>query len=290
MIQQVIVNGVVASALVIPVSLGLFLIYSTHRFMFFAFGAIVTLAPYVCWLLLNKTGCGIWLAGLAGLGSAVLIGFALEATVHAPARRRGMGPLALFLVSLGCYVVVQNLISLGYGNDVLFFRGRLPRRTLSFGAASLTNVQLVAVFVALTCVLVVWATLRLTLAGRCIRVIANSDLLSRVVGVNVAAVRYGSIGAGCLLAGLAGVFAACDMDLTPTMGMMPLMMGLVAVLMGGGSLWGTVLAAVFVSMAKNCSVIWFPTHWQDAVVFFVLLAYLILRPQTERIGAYSNGI
>lgn len=290
MIQQVIVNGVVASALIIPVSLGLFLIYNTHRFMFFAFGAIVTLAPYVCWLLINKAGCGIWLAGLAGVGGALLLGFALEAILHAPARRRGMGPLALFLLSLGCYVVIQNLISLGYGNDILSFRDRLPRRTLSFGAASLTNVQLIAVFVALICVFVVWATLWLTRIGRCIRAVADSDLLARVVGVNVATVRYGSMGAGCLLGGLAGMFAACDMDLTPTMGMLPLMMGLVAVLIGGGTLWGTVLAAVFVSMVRNVTVIWLPTHWQDAVVFVVLLVYLILKPQTERIRAYRNGI
>jgi branched-subunit amino acid ABC-type transport system permease component len=279
MIPQVIANGVIASALVIPVSLGLFLIYRTHRFMFFAFGAVVTVSPYVCWFLLNRAGCGPWFAGLAGVGSAALLGMVLEVGFHIPARRKKMGPLAMFLLSLGCYVVVQNLISLGFGNDILSFRERLPRKALSFGAASFTDVQLFTVLGALLCAPLVWAALRLTRMGRCARAVANSDSLSRVVGINVAAIYYGSMCAGCLLGGLAGICAASDMDLTPTMGMMPLMMGLVAVLIGGSSLWGTVLATVFVGMSKNVCVIWLPTHWQDAVVFVVLLAYLVVKPR-----------
>jgi branched-subunit amino acid ABC-type transport system permease component len=228
MIPQVIANGIVASALIIPVSLGLFLVYSTHRFIFFAYGAVVMIAPYVSWLLVKKVSLPLWFAGLIGVSSAVLLGWAIEATFHAPARKRGMGSLPLLLLSIGCYAVIQNAVSLSFGNDILSFRDQLPQRLFVFGKAFVTNFQLGAVFIALFCTTAVAATFRLTSAGKCMRAVANCEVLSRIVGINTEFVYFSSMGAGCLLGGLAGVLIACDTDITPTMGMMPLMIGWVA--------------------------------------------------------------
>lgn len=288
MIPQVIANGIIGSAFIVPVSLGLFLIYRTHRFIFFAYGAIVMIAPYISWLLMTKTASPFWLAGLVGVLSAVLLGFVMEMAFHAPARKWGMGALPLLLLSIGCYAVIQNTVALGFGNDILSFRDHVSQRPLVFGKVFVTNFQLGTIVIAVFCALMVAVTLRITSLGKCIRAIASSPLLSRTVGINTEAIYFSSMGLGCLLGGLAGVLIACDMDISPTMGMMPLMTGWVAVMIGAGSVSGTVLGAILLGMVRNISVIWLPTQWQDTVVFIVLIVCLILKPKQDVQGLRAS--
>lgn len=71
--------------------------------------------------------------------------------------------------------------------------------------------------------------------------------------------------------------------MTPTMGMNALMMGVVAVIIGGvGSIPGAALGAFLLAFAQNFGVWKISSQWQDAIAFIVLLLlllFLLLRPQ-----------
>jgi branched-subunit amino acid ABC-type transport system permease component len=80
------------------------------------------------------------------------------------------------------------------------------------------------------------------------------------------------------LAGVGGILVAFDVDMTPTMGMNPLMLGMIAVIVGGvRSIPGIVLAALLLACAQQATVWVFGSAWQDAVAFLVLLAFLLVR-------------
>lgn len=89
-----------------------------------------------------------------------------------------------------------------------------------------------------------------------------------------------SFAIGSALAGIAGILVALDVDMTLTMGMNMLLMGVVAMMIGGvGSFWGIVLGSLLLATAQNLAVWYISSQWMDASAFIILLIFLLFRPQ-----------
>lgn len=67
--------------------------------------------------------------------------------------------------------------------------------------------------------------------------------------------------------------------MTPTMGFNALMMGVVAVIIGGvGSIPGAALGGLLLGLAQHLGVWRISSQWQDAIAFAILLIFLLFRP------------
>lgn len=53
MLGQFLCNGLLASCLIVPAALGLLTVYRASRFIFFAYGAVFAIPPYVAWAILR---------------------------------------------------------------------------------------------------------------------------------------------------------------------------------------------------------------------------------------------
>ena len=112
------------------------------------------------------------------------------------------------------------------------------------------------------------------------RAVANNPELARISGIESDRVILSTFALGSALAGIAGILVALDVDMTPTMGMNALMMGVVAVIVGGvGSIPGVALAALLLGMAQHLGVWYISSQWQDAIAFVILLTFLLFRPE-----------
>jgi branched-subunit amino acid ABC-type transport system permease component len=101
-----------------------------------------------------------------------------------------------------------------------------------------------------------------------------------MTGINSDRVIFWAVALGSVLAGIAGILVALDVDMTPTMGMNALLMGVAAVIIGGvDSLPGVALGALLLGMAQHLGVWKISSQWQDAIAFFILLMFLLFRPQ-----------
>jgi branched-chain amino acid transport system permease protein len=113
-----------------------------------------------------------------------------------------------------------------------------------------------------------------------LRAVANDSELSSALGLNSGRVIAVAFALGSALAGVAAIFIAYDTDLTPMMGFRAILMGVVAVIVGGvGSIPGALVGGLFVGLAQHLGVWKLPTQWQDAIVFLILIVFLVLRPQ-----------
>jgi branched-subunit amino acid ABC-type transport system permease component len=64
------------------------------------------------------------------------------------------------------------------------------------------------------------------------------------------------------------------------MGFRALLLGMTGVIVGGvGTVPGAALGSMVISIAVNVGAWMLPTHWQDGIVFAILVLFLILRPQ-----------
>ena len=65
------------------------------------------------------------------------------------------------------------------------------------------------------------------------RAVANDPWLANATGIESDRVILFTFAIGSALAGFAGILISLDIDMTPTMGLNALMMGVVAVIVGG---------------------------------------------------------
>ena len=151
---------------------------------------------------------------------------------------------------------------------------------IHFFGARITPIQVTIIGVSLLLLVSCFLFLKYTKIGRAMRAVANNPELARISGIESDKVILLTFALGSALAGIAGILVALDVDMTPTMGMNALMMGVVAVIIGGvGSIPGVALGALLLGMAQHLGVWKISSQWQDVIAFVILLIFLLFRPQ-----------
>lgn len=280
MITQFIVNGVIAGSIYALVAISFSLVYSTVRFFHFAHGAIYTLGAYLTFAFLTLLHFSFFTSVLLAIICTGLSGAAVELAVYRPMRKRKTGNTSLLIVSLGLLIVLQNLIALLFGDSTKSIRQGFPSRVYGVLGARITSIQVMIIFGSIALSLLTWALLRFTRVGRRVRAVANDADLSTIIGVNTDRVILLVFAVGSGLAAGAAILISLDTDITPTMGFGALLLGVVAAVVGGiGSVPGSMLGGLLVGLTQHIGVWKLPTQWQDAIVFLILVAFLIARPQ-----------
>jgi len=280
-IAQLLANILVAAAQISLVAVSFTLAtMSDLRLFHFAHGAVYATGAYIAFALIVGAGLQPWIAiSLAILGASVL-GGAIDFGLYSPLRRRRSPPLILLLVSLGVFVVIQNTIALAFGDETRVLQTSDVRAGMLILGARMTPVQLSTIIVGAAVCAITWTAVRFTSVGKSVRAIADDIQLARAVGVNTDRTILLSFVAGSGLAGAAGLLVGCDTGLTPIMGFRALLLGMTAVVVGGvGTVPGAALGSMVISIAVNVGAWMLPTHWQDGIVFAILVFFLILRPQ-----------
>lgn len=280
MVAQALANGLLAGTNYALVGLGFALVFRTCGFFHFAHAAVYSVGAYLAYVIVRVEGWSWFAAGPAAvLGSAVL-GVAMEVAVYRPLRRKGANALALLVASLGLLTVVQNLLSLLFGDATLVLRAGLVKEGLEFLGARLTPIQIAAVGVNLALTLGLWLWLERTRSGKLVRAVSNDKNLSLVAGIDSDAVVRNVFAVGSALAAVAAILAGCDTDLSPAMGFGALLMGVVAVVIGGvTSIPGVLLGGLGVGLAQHLGALVLSTAWQDFIVYSLLALFLVMKPQ-----------
>jgi len=278
--MQYVVNGINAGATYALVALGFGLIFHVCGFFHFAHGGVYALGAYAAYILTHELGWSIWAAMPCAMLVSSIAGGAIDVVVYCPMQRRRATPLVILIASLGLLIVIQNCLSLGFGDDTKSISEGTVSEGYLFLGARITPIQ-VATIISLVMVFgAVGCFLHFSGFGRKMRAVGNDPELACVFGVDSESVVFLTFALGSALAGLAAVLAAWDTGLTPVMGFKALLGAVVAVIVGGrGSILGIMLGGLLIGMAQHLVVWKLPSQWQDASVFLILIIFLLLRPQ-----------
>ena len=277
---QLIVNSLSAACTVFLFAVGFAVVYEVTRFLHFGHGVVFTAAAYFVFGFRVWLGLPLFLSVPFSVALCALLGCSLEVTVYSRVRRRGAPSHVLLLASLGVYIVLQNIISMVFGDDIKSIRSGIVKEGMNFLGARITPAQVLTLCTAALLVAAVGLFFKKTKMGRAMCAVANDPALASVSGIDSDRVALWAFAIGSALAGIAGILVALDVDMTPTMGLRALMMGIVAVIIGGaGSIPGIALGALLLGTAQQFGVWKIGSQWQDAIAFGILLAFLLLRPQ-----------
>ena len=283
--SQIVINILLDACVIVLIGAGLFMTYRTIRFFNFAHAAVFSIGAYCVFFFKEWCGLSLYYSITLAVLLSVFLGCMMNSLIYHPLRHKGCSTLILILSSLGIYIALQNVISIVFGDDIKSIRSATIEEGINILGARITLNQILIIGTSVIIIISLMALLRCTKLGKALRAVASDPELANVSGINVDRIIQWSFAIGSALACAAGILVALDVDMIPTMGMNALMMGIVAVIIGGArNIYGVALGALLLAVAQHLSVWFIGSEWQDAMAFVVLFAFLIHRPQ----GFYSK--
>lgn len=280
MINQIIINSIISFSQFLLIAISFSIIYETTKFFHFAHAIVFTSGAYFTFLFNQLLGYSLFISIPLAIVCACLLGCLMEVVVYKPLRKKESTPLVLLLASLGLYIVLQNIISMVFGDATQSIRTWPVREGLDVFGARITHVQIIIIIFSVLLTLLVAFFLWHSSTGKTMRSVASDPELSNISGINSDNNILIAFAIGSALAGIAGILVSLDVDMTPTMGMEALLMGVVAMIIGGvGSIRGIALGALLLALAQNFGVWYISSQWQDAIAFGILLIFLLFKPE-----------
>jgi branched-chain amino acid transport system permease protein len=277
--MQIIANIFLSSTIYLLVASSFSLIYYPTKFFHIAHAVIITSAAYLTFLFANQLSFPLAVATSAAIAGAVCIGLLCEILFYRAMRKRNAPALAYLIASIGLYTVLQNCISLVFGDDTKIIRtGEVTIGNEIFGAY-VTDVQIVTILVSAGLFIALNLFLQFTDAGKAIRAVSSNPQLCDIYGINSNRIILVAFGVGSALAAIVGILSAMDTNMTPTFGFNLLLYGVVAMIIGGvGSTRGLAAGALLVATAQHLAAYYIDTKWMDAVTYVILILFLIWKP------------
>lgn len=280
MLMQILLYSILSASTYLLFAYSFWLLYSFRRALYFTHAITITAGAYFAYTFIMLIRLYPLLSILFATMLAAVLGAIIDGLIYKPLRKRECSTLVLLLVSLGVYVLIQNLIQIIYGAQILTMRTAAVREGYNFLGARITGIQIATICVSFFLVIILSMFLKNTKIGNAMRAVANDAELADISGVNSDRVILWAFAIGSGLAGLAGILVALDVDMTPTMGMHALMMGVVVVIIGGvNSIGGIALGALLLATAQHLGAWFVGSEWQDTIAFVILVLFLLLRPQ-----------
>jgi branched-chain amino acid transport system permease protein len=274
-----IVDGVAFGVLLFTIAVGLSLVFGIMDVLNLAHGALYLVGAYLAVQFVGdgQAGPGAYL--LAGL-AAVAVGAAAGAGLAALTRPlAGRGHLDQALLTLGVALVVGDLLSARFGNDVqsvappAFLAG-----SVSLAGRTYPSYRLAVIVAGLLLAVAVFLLIERSRFGALVRATVADAPMVRAMGVDTGRLVVAVFAFGVVLACLGGVLGAPVLGAYPGLDERVLILGLVVVVLGGlGSVSGAFLGAMVIGQVEVLGVSLLP-QYASFLVFGTMAVVLLARP------------
>ncbi|HEX9038859.1 MAG TPA: branched-chain amino acid ABC transporter permease [Ktedonobacterales bacterium] len=289
---QVTISGLVTGSLYGLLALGIVLIYRTTGVLNFAYSAISTIGVSFLYILETVSGVNFWLALVASLVFAFLLGAALERlfarpALHAPVFTKAIATLALALVLRTVAQAVWPQLAQSEHFPVPF-----EGAALNLGGVYITAAAVNALAVTAVVVVLLNYFLNRTRLGIAMRAAADNQPVAQLMGAPVARIFLLTWSLAAVIGTLSAVLLAAQERTIDITFMDPvLLMAFVAAVLGGlDSLPGALLGGVVVGLAQNWLALGLAGRQfgpldigapgiREALIFAAFILVLLFRPQ-----------
>jgi branched-chain amino acid transport system permease protein len=277
MFWQQVINGLSLGAVYALLAVGYSIVYSILELINFAHGAVYMLGAYVT-LTLMLSGVSFYVAfAIAALFCAAL-GIAIERYAYRPLRQTYR--IAATLSAIAVSFILQNGALLHWGAQQRVFPSIVPDQPMQVAGVLVSPMQVLILAVSLAAVVAIELALRWTKVGLAVRAVSQDIPIASLMGVNVNALISLAFGVGSILAALGGVLVGSYLNsIYVTMGDLATLKAFTAAILGGiGSITGALLGAMILGLSESLTGAYISPGYRDAIVFIILIAVLLFRP------------
>lgn len=269
---------------------GLTLVFGLMDVLNFGHGAFIAIGAYFAYAVLGPlagwTRVDSLALNLAALGLAVIVamvatgalGYAFERIIVKPVYGQHLKQI---LITMGGLIVAEQMLHVVFGADQKAMP--LPqglRGAIVIGDFAFERFRLLAVAIGLVVFLSMMLVLNRTKIGLLIRAGVENSEMVEALGYRIRRLFIGVFVAGSALAGLGGVMWALYREtLTATIGGDVMVMVFIVIIIGGlGSVGGCFLGAILVAMTNNY-IGFIEPRLAAASTIILMVAVLMWRPQ-----------
>lgn len=284
-------NGINFGLLLALAAVGVSLIFGTTGLSNFAHGEMLTYGAVMALIF------GVWLKVPMYITIPIVIvlgavlGWALDAGLWRPLRRRGLGLVQLMIVSIGLSLAGRYVFQFFIGGGTYQLPGAGAPRDIVIGPIKLSWIDVTSMAISIILLIAVAYWLLRTRIGKATRAISDNPGLAAASGINVDRVIRIVWILAASLAAIAGVlWAYFRPGVKWDMGVQVLLLIFAAVTLGGlGTAFGALIGSLIVGILVEISTLWIPPDMKYVGALAVLIIILLVRPQgilgrKERLG------
>ncbi|WP_370454112.1 branched-chain amino acid ABC transporter permease [Frondihabitans sp. PhB188] len=287
---QQLMSGIRLGLLLALAAIGLSLVYGTTGLQSFAHGEQVTLGGLLAYTFANVLGLNLILAAIITVVISAATGFAQDAFIWKPLRKKGLSLTQLMIVTIGLSIALQYAFQYFYGAATVRIQTANPK-VVTIAGVTLTVQSYVAMGISILVLGGAAFFLLRTRTGRATRAVSDNPALAAASGIDVDRIirLVWTVAAG--LAGLSGVMLGLVLNgVNWQTGLQILLLIFAAVTLGGlGTAFGALVGSMIVGIIVELTNLVLPGDFKYATALFILIIILLFRPQgifgrRERIG------
>jgi branched-chain amino acid transport system permease protein len=297
---QLTVDGLTLGSVYALIALGYTLVYGVLKLLNFAHGDVFMVGSFIGFGMLQVLGGSddpvvpTWLLltviTLAAMAGCAALGVAVERFAYRPLRDAPR--IAPLISALGVSFFLANSMQLLFGanprnyDTFALSNGALYLKGIDIGDVKVPLLRIVTIVCAFALMLVLWFLVNKTQTGKAMRATSFDREAAAMMGIDIDRVIVFAFVLGSALAGAAGVFYALRVPTQVSVGFVAGLKGFTAAVIGGiGSVPGSMAGGLILGLAESYTQGYWDTRWSDLVVFSILIAFMILRPQ----GLFGRG-
>ena len=288
---QLTLNGLTLGSVYALIALGYSLVYGILKLLNFAHGDVFMVGSFIGFGTLQLLGGStdpvvpIWLLltliTLTAMAGCAVLGVAIERFAYRPLRDAPR--IAPLISALGVSFFLQSSALLLFGAD---FRSYETYEYIDlasgihWGPLNISVVRIGVILTAFALMLALTLLVAKTRLGKAMRATAFDREAAAMQGIDVDRVIVATFFIGSALAGAAGVMVGLVFyKVYHLMGFLAGLKGFTAAVVGGiGSIPGAMFGGLFIGLAEAFAAGYVSNTFKDLIVFSILIAVMIFRP------------
>jgi len=283
--EAVLIYGLVNSAELALVAIGLSLTFGISRVANFAIGGLYVFAGYFPWLLMKHFGLPLPLVAVLSIIVTAAIGAVLYRTALLRVRGYMLGEVIVtFAVGIGILELIRAVGLIGFAVKLpVFVRGEV-----SIAGVLVDYQRLFVVVIGLLAVLGIWLFTRRSKIGLAFRAIAQNERTALAFGIKSDRIAMLSLAAGSALTAIAALTILPLGLVNVDRGYDILLIAIAVGIVGGlESIAGVMLASFLLGYTQTIVAMYLSTRWVMVVFLAAIILVLAIRP-SGLLGKYKE--
>jgi branched-chain amino acid transport system permease protein len=222
----------------------------------------------------HGAGFGLWNSALIAVACTIVVAVLLERMTIRPIRYQS--EMTYMMITIAAASVIKGMVLLVWGSETRSIEPFFGSEAIHFAGATLTS-QVLCVLGLLAIVTIGLSLfLNRTIFGKALRASAVNPTGARLMGIDISRFRLFCFG---LAGGLGAITGIVITPITFTgygIGMLTGLKGLVAAIVGGWTMPGTVLAALALGLLEGYGAGFISVGLKDAFALLVMILFLLM--------------
>ncbi len=271
---QYTISGITSGSIYAVIGICWSVVYLISKVMNFTTGEFVMLGGMLTWGF-HKTGLGLASSGFLAIACSILIAMILERGAIRPLRYAT--EMAYMMITIASASVIKGIVLLTMGSETRGIEPFIGGSTIQILGANLTPQVICVISLLIVITFGLSLFLNYTLFGKALRACAINFRGALLVGIGISKFRLFCFGLAGGLGALTGIFITPITFTGYGIGLLTGLKGLIASIVGGWSLKGTVFAALALGLLEGYCAGFISAGLKDIFALLVMIIFMVLR-------------